>query len=402
MALVLSGWIRRRWGLPPLAADLLLAAAVAALSLGALFGPRDHLHSPVTWPTIALTLAGTLPLVARRRHTVAVFAVVALAEALFLVTAPLTDVGVGLGLAVALYTLATRTERRVSLRLANLSAGINALVLLVGIALGRPDSIIDLFGMTALVAGSWSAGENVRTRRAYLAQLEERARRLETEREEDARRAVREERAHIARELHDVVAHHVSAIAVQAGVAAAIAERQPERAREALTFIQQTSRQALAEMRALLTVLHSDDEARAERAPQPSLAQVERLVNQSRAAGLSVTLEVEGAVRPLPEALDLSAYRIVQEALTNSLKHAGRSQARVLVHYAPDALELEISDNGHGAAPNAVAAAGDGAGRGLIGMRERVAIFGGELAAGPAADRGFRVRARLPLGEAAR
>jgi len=141
---------------------------------------------------------------------------------------------------------------------------------------------------------------------------------------------------------------------------------------------------------------------RAERTPQPSLAQVERLVNQSRAAGLSVTLEVEGAVRPLPEALDLSAYRIVQEALTNSLKHAGRSQARVLVHYAPDALELEISDNGHGAAPNAVAAAGDGAGRGLIGMRERVAIFGGELAAGPAADRGFRVRARLPLGEAAR
>jgi len=141
---------------------------------------------------------------------------------------------------------------------------------------------------------------------------------------------------------------------------------------------------------------------RAERTPQPSLAQVERLVNQSRAAGLSVTLEVEGAVRPLPEALDLSAYRIVQEALTNSLKHAGRSQARVLVHYAPDALELEISDNGYGAAPNAVAATGDGAGRGLIGMRERVAIFGGELAAGPASDRGFRVRARLPLGEAAR
>ncbi len=186
----------------------------------------------------------------------------------------------------------------------------------------------------------------------------------------------------IARELHDVVAHHVSAIAVQAGVAAAIAERQPERAREALTFIQQTSRQALAEMRTLLTVLRSDEEISAERAPQPSLAQVVQLVGQSRAAGLSVTLEVEGAPRPLPEALDLSAYRIVQEALTNSLKHAGRSQSRVLVRYAPDALELEVSDNGHGAA-----VARDGAGRGLIGMRERGALFGGERGVADVAGR---------------
>ncbi len=397
MTPVLSGWIRRRWGLPPLAADLLLAGVLTVLSLGALLGPRERPYGPVSWAAIALTLAGTLPLVARRRYPVAVCAVAAVAEALFLITGPLTRPGAGLGLAVALYTLATRTERRASLRLASLGAGVNALVLLAGIALGRADSVVNLVGMTALVAGSWSAGENVRTRRAYLAQLEERARRLEAEREEDARRAVREERAHIARELHDVVAHHVSAIAVQAGVAAAIAERQPERAREALTFIQQTSRQALTEMRTLLTVLRSDEEIGAERAPQPSLAQVAHLVGQSRAAGLSVTLEVEGAPRPLPEALDLSAYRIVQEALTNSLKHASRSQARVLVHYAPDALELEISDNGHGAT-----AAGDGAGRGLISMRERVALFGGELAAGPAPDHGFRVRARLPLGEAAR
>ncbi len=405
MTLVLSGWIRRRWGLSPLAADLLLTAALTALSLGSLIGPRDHPHGPVSWADVALTLAGTLPLVARRRHAMAVCAVVEAAEAVFLVTGPLITPGAGLGLAVALYTLASRAERHASLRIAGLSAGVNALVLLVGIALGRPDSVIQLFGMTAVVAGSWSAGENVRTRRAYLAQLEERARRLEAEREEDARRAVQEERARIARELHDVVAHHVSAIAVQAGVAAAIAERQPERAREALTFIQDTSRQALAEMRALLTVLRGDEEIGAERAPQPSLTQVAHLVGQSRAAGLSVTLEVEGAVRPLPEALDLSAYRIVQEALTNSLKHAGRSQARVWVHYAPDALELEVSDTGHGAEPNAVAspvAAGDGAGRGLIGMRERVALFGGELVAGPAPDQGFRVRARLPLGAAAR
>jgi len=399
MITALTRWIRSRWGLPPLAADILLTAALTALSLGELVRAPDQPRGAVTWPAIALTLAGTLPLVARRRYTVAVCAVVAVAEALFLVTGPLASPGAALGLAVALYTLASRAERRVSLQIAGLSAGVNTLVLLVDIALGRAASVIELFGVTALVGGSWSLGENVRTRRAYLAQLEERARRLELEREENARRAVQAERAHIARELHDVVAHHVSAIAVQAGVGAAIAERQPERAREALTFIQETSRQALAEMRALLTVLHSGEEIGADRAPQPSLAQVAQLVGQSRAAGLPVTLEVEGAVRPLPEALDLSAYRIVQEALTNSLKHAGQSQARVLVRYAADALELEISDTGHGTAPPAH---GDGAGRGLIGMRERVALFGGALDAGPAPDHGFRVRARLPLGDTAR
>jgi len=149
-------------------------------------------------------------------------------------------------------------------------------------------------------------------------------------------------------------------------------------------------------------VLRGDEEGDAERAPQPSLAQVAQLVGQSRAAGLAVTLEVEGAARPLAEALDLSAYRIVQEALTNSLKHAGRSQARVLVRYAPDALELEIVDTGrgHGAAAPAHEGGANG-GRGLIGMRERVTLFGGALDAGPAPERGFRVRARLPLGDTA-
>jgi signal transduction histidine kinase len=392
MARVLQQWIRPWRGLTPLAGDLLLTLAVTALSLGALFGPHDRPRVPITWPAIALTLLGTLPLVVRRRRPLAVLAVVEVAEALYLATGPLN--GGGLGLAVALYTAATRTERRTSLRIAGLIAGLNALVLLVGVALGRAGSTPSLFVVTALVVGSWSLGENVRTRRAYLAQLEERARRLELEREENARRAVQEERARIARELHDVVAHHVSAIAVQAGAAAEIAERNPPRAREALHFIQETSRHALAEMRALLSVLRSGDEVGAERGPQPSLAQVEWLVSQSRAAGLPVTLQVEGAVRPLPEALDVSAYRIVQEALTNSLKHAGPAQARVLVRYAAEALELEISDDGRGPprSPN-----GASAGRGLIGMRERAALFGGELVAGPAQGQGFRVRAHLPL-----
>jgi len=237
MMTALKTWNGRRWGLPPLAADLLLTAALVALSLGALVEPRDRPsdppYGPVAWPAIALTLAATLPLAARRRHPMVVCAVAAVAEALFLVAGPPASPGAGLGLAVALYTLASRAERRVSLRLAGLSTLVYALVLLAGVAGGRDGSAIELFGVTALVAGSWSLGENVRTRRAYLAQLEERARRLEAEREENARRAVRDERARIARELHDVVAHHVSAIAVQAGVAATIAARQPERAREA-------------------------------------------------------------------------------------------------------------------------------------------------------------------------
>jgi signal transduction histidine kinase len=249
------------------------------------------------------------------------------------------------------------------------------------------------FITTAFVFASWSLGDNIRTRRAYLAGLEERARRLEQEKEENIRRAAQDERTRIARELHDVVAHHVSAIAVQAGAGAEIVERDPQRAREVLRFIQETSREALAEMRAMLNVLHSDEPGE-DRTPQPTLAQIERLVNQSRAAGLPVTLQVEGAPQPLPEALDVSAYRIVQEALTNTLKHAGPAHARVVVRYKPDALELEISDDGRGVTDSTPSA---DAGRGLIGMRERVALFGGELETGPAPGHGFLVRACFPL-----
>lgn len=193
-----------------------------------------------------------------------------------------------------------------------------------------------------------------------------------------------------------MVAHHVSAVVVQAGAAAEIVTRDPERAGEALHFIQEASRQALVEMRVLLNVLHGDNDGRAERGPQPRMTEVAHLVGQSRAAGLPVTLAVEGSVRPLPEALDLSAYRIVQEALTNALTHAGPVPTQVRVCYAPDALDLEIRDEGVGPSQ---APTGTGGGRGLVGMRERVALFGGELVTGPvpAPERGFRVRARFPL-----
>ncbi|HWE64983.1 MAG TPA: sensor histidine kinase [Chloroflexota bacterium] len=393
---VLERWIRAWREMTSATADILLTLAVTALSLGALLGPTDTARVPATTLSVALILLGALPLVLRRRYPVMVLLVIELAVVLFLATTNPLDGGAfnGLGLGVALYTVANRTDRQTSLRIAALVAALNALVLLIDTALGKVGSLPSLFVATAVVVGSWSLGENVRTRRAYLAQLEERARRLELEREENAHRAVQEERTRIARELHDIVAHHVSAIAVQAGAAEEIAERDPRRAREVLQTIQGTSRQALAEMRAMLNVLRSGDEAGARRDPQPSVAHLERLVSQSRAAGLPVTLQVAGTERPLPEALAISAYRIVQEALTNSLRHAGPAHALVLVRYADEALELEINDDGRGPG---VARDGASEGRGLVGMRERVALFGGDLVAGAVPGQGFRVRARLPL-----
>jgi len=368
---------------------------VTALSLGGLFGPADQPIRPVAWQEIVLTLLATLPVALRRRHALAVLALVEAAEALYLATGPMNSNVSGFGVAAALYTLAVCTDRRYSLRIAGLVALVNALVVCNGLFFGRTDTAGSLVVVTLLVVGSWSLGENARTRRAYLAQLVDRARRLELEQEEGAWRAVQEERARIARELHDVVAHHVSAIAVQAGAAEEIAERDPRRTREALQLIRQSSRQALAEMRAMLNVLRSGDDIGPERGPQPSLAQVEYLVGQSRAAGLVVNLQVEGAVRPIPEALDVSSYRIVQEALTNCLKHAGPSHVLVLVRYGLEMLELEVCDDGRGPAARHNGAS---EGRGLIGMRERVALFGGELVVGAAPGAGFRVQARLPLG----
>ncbi len=398
---------RRRWPVfAPLVADGLLAAAAAVVTLGGLFGAVYRRQEAVPWPLIALALLGTLPLVARRRQPVLVLVVVESALVLSFVAPAPNEPPNSLALFIALYTIASRAERRTSLQIAVLIGAINVLVSLVGVLLGYPEGAAALFAAIAAVVGAWSLGDNVRTRRAYLAQLEERTRRLEVEREENARHAVRDERARIARELHDVVAHHVSAIAVQAGAAAEIVERDPLRAREALRSIQGSSRQALAEMRALLSVLRGDDEPGTDRLPQPGLAQLESLIAQSRAVGLPVTLRVEGFPRPLPEALDLSAYRIVQEALdlsayrivqealTNSRKHAGLARASVLVRYGEEALELEIRDDGRGTTRPAP---GTNEGRGLIGMRERVALFHGDLTTGVVADGGFAVRVRLPL-----
>jgi signal transduction histidine kinase len=221
-----------------------------------------------------------------------------------------------------------------------------------------------------------------------------RRRRIARERQVASEEAVVAERARIARELHDVVAHHLSVMVVQAEAARAVGERDPAAADEALRQIEASGRTGLAEMRRLLEILKSQGEADG-REPQPGLAQLDDLIEGMRSTGILVEAEVAGAPRPLPPGVDLSAYRIVQEALTNTLKHAGGARAHVLVRYDPNAVEVEVVDDGPGP-PAAADANGAATGHGLIGMRERMQLFGGELDAGPRPGGGFRVWARLP------
>jgi signal transduction histidine kinase len=243
-----------------------------------------------------------------------------------------------------------------------------------------------------LFAAAYLFGSTMRNRRLYGEQLEERAAALERERDEEARRAVSDERLRIAQELHDVVAHSMGVIAVQAGVGAHVIDADPDEARKSLDAISQTSRSTLAEIRRMLGILREDTGA--SYAPAPGLADLDRLVRDVGGAGLEVDVRKEGARTELPPGVDFTAYRIVQEALTNVLKHAGRARARVVVGYEENALRLEIVDDGRGV--NGRATPG---GHGLMGMRERVGMYGGSFEAGPRTGGGFRVAVRLPYGE---
>ncbi|WP_329119127.1 sensor histidine kinase [Streptomyces sp. NBC_01465] len=254
--------------------------------------------------------------------------------------------------------------------------------------------------MTVPFVLAWVLGDSMRTRRAYFAQLEDRAARLEKEREAQSKVAVAAERARIARELHDVVAHNVSVMVVQADGAAYVLDASPDQAKQALETISSTGRQALAEMRRLLGVLRTGEHQEAgEYVPQPDVQQIEDLVEQVRTAGLTVDFRVEGTPRPLPSGVELTAYRIVQEALTNTRKHGGPDAgASVRLVYFDDGLGLLVEDDGRGAAHELYEDGGaDGAGHGLIGMRERIGMVGGTLDAGPRPGGGFRISALLPL-----
>ncbi|WP_137978531.1 DUF7134 domain-containing protein [Streptomyces violaceusniger] len=247
---------------------------------------------------------------------------------------------------------------------------------------------------------AWVLGDSIRTRRAYYAQLEERAARLEKEREAQSKVAVAAERARIARELHDVVAHNVSVMVVQADGAAYVLDSSPEQTRQALETISGTGRQALAEMRRLLGVLRTGEPGEENTyVPQPDVEQIDELVEQVRGAGLPVDFKVVGSPRQLPSGVELTAYRIVQEALTNTRKHGGPDVgASVRLTYFDDGLGLLVEDDGRGAQHEMYEDGGaDGSGHGLIGMRERVGMVGGTLDAGPRPGGGFRISALLPL-----
>ncbi|AVZ74517.1 two-component sensor histidine kinase [Streptomyces lunaelactis] len=304
---------------------------------------------------------------------------------------------------VIIYTVAAHDGSRWTSRLAlvgGLSAATLAQVRWPEETTGVGGRILFTIFMTVPFALAWVLGDSIRTRRAYFAQLEERATRLEKEREAQSKVAVAAERARIARELHDVVAHNVSVMVVQADGAAYVLDAAPDQAKQALETISSTGRQALAEMRRLLGVLRTGDAPESgEYVPQPDVQQIEDLVEQVRSAGLTVDFKIEGTPRPLPSGVELTAYRIVQEALTNTRKHGGpEAGASVRLVYFDDGLGLLVEDDGRGSAHELYEDGGaDGRGHGLIGMRERIGMVGGTLDAGPRPGGGFRISALLPL-----
>jgi signal transduction histidine kinase len=379
--------------LDPRLIDTLIALALAAFiavqfAFGEQPGPEADVVNLITGPLLALTL------VWRRRAPLAMivaFATLtvtneALGGGLF--SFPESDHADGfvpfaslLTAGVAFYSLGIHTdERRATI---GLIFGVTAFWVTVFVS--AQVDFGSFFFSTTLAVAPWLFGRIARARHLRLLAAER-------EQEQRARIAVGDERARIARELHDVVAHSVGVIVLQAQGARRVFERDPERAREALESIERTARTALADMRGSLGVLRRGDDERA-LAPQPGIDDLNQLIEEARAGGLTVELAVEGERVPLPQGIDLSAYRIVQEALTNVIKHAGRAHARVTLRYLEDELEVEVADDGRGPPGGAA----DGSGLGIIGMRERVEAHGGRLAAGAGTDGGFLVRASLPL-----
>jgi signal transduction histidine kinase len=371
--------------------DTAVALSLAALSLVAFAtGARDL--GPTGAFTAVLLLLESLPLILRRRYPLAVVLLVLGATIFHIAITPEgEELTAGLGLLVALYTAGERLDRATSLALVGLTGAIVA-AQFVGRG-GLPAGLQSLIQTELILAVAWLVGDVSRVRGLYTKTLELQTQLMQREREERARMAVLEERARIARELHDVVAHHVSVIVIQAGGAMRAMERRPVEARTALEAIESTGRQALTEMRRFLGMLGEGEMQE----PMPGLDRLDDLLDHIRSAGMPVELTVQGRPRPLDPGLELSAYRIIQEGLTNSLKHAGRGRAQVTVRFQPNALEISIEDEREPGMLPEVEPAHDG--RGLVGMRERVAMFRGTFAAQPTTN-GFRVTARLPVEDA--
>jgi signal transduction histidine kinase len=375
-----------RWrSIPSLGADAGLAAIVLVITLIEISLNDESLSGRNQVLSVILLVAMSLVIVVRRRYPVAVWLVSGALVSIYGV-ASFPDPVLPYGPLIAVYTVAAYTTWRTSL----VAGVVTAVVIAVSMIVDPNDDLVDWLIAFLSTSTAWLVGNNVRTHRAYTHELEAKAERLERERRAEAERAVADERLRLARELHDVAAHHVSVIALHAEAGQSLLPDNPERADQSLAIIGQVARTTLTELRRVVGVLR--DEGTAPLAPQPGLDQLPALVRDVERAGLPVTLTVSGTPGPISRTLDTSAYRIVQEALTNVLRHAGPATAQVTVTYEPDAVAVEVLDDGAGP-PNGH---GRHAGHGLAGMRERAAMFGGTLTAAARPDRGFAVSARLP------
>ena len=384
-------------GLRPPLADVLLAAGVLAVSqvetwMTTSFQPK--------LPLALLAVLITVPLAWRRRAPFSALLALGAAEwALGAGWPDLNPVYTFIAVVVAVFSVGAHAEPR------RAAAGCALVILTFWVGAlqdnarhpGRQGPS-DVVYITVLLGGAWLLGRALRQRGQRADQLERRAARLEAEQQARAQAAVAAERARIARELHDVIAHSVSVMVIQAGAAEQLLAQTPERARRPLAAVQDTGRQTITELRRLLGILRADG-PELSLAPQPGLASLDLLLAEMGQAGLPARLRVEGRPAPLPPGVDLAAYRIVQEALTNTLRHAGPAHPDVLLRYHEHALELEILDDGRGPGPGPPGRAGGQIGHGLIGMRERVTLYGGTLHAGPRAAparTGYAVRVQLP------
>jgi len=384
----------------PRVADAVIAVAVAVLGLASGLGARaQHEHMPVA--AIPILAAMGLVLYPRRRYPGAVLGAVA-AGVVTLIALGASLGGSFLAVLVAAYSAAVYGSRRLVI---GLIAAAVAAVVLIGIpqSFGFGGSVIRAVPVPTILAAAGAAlfGLLIRSqfsaRHAQLEVMAERAQWAAAQRDQEARRATLAERLRIARELHDIVAHHVSVIVIQAQGAQRVAGREPDRARQAMADVEQTARTALEEMRRMLGLLGAPDDADDAGSLDVAhgVADIPALAERMTGAGVAVTVRATGVPFAVPEDVGLTVYRIAQEALTNVLKHAGPARAEVHLHYG-EQLEITVTDDGRGAAAGLTGAAPPGAGRGITGMRERVAVLGGTFTAGPQPGGGFRVHAVIP------
>ncbi|MET9341786.1 sensor histidine kinase [Nonomuraea sp. NPDC003804] len=388
--------------LPAQAQDVLLALFITVMQVQGTIvrNTGEVVQRPLTdlgHLGFGLLIVSGVVVAVRRRWPVPAFVTAALASSVYY-SLDFPDGPGWLGLFVALYTLTAYGDGRRSLVIAGVGTSVLTAVWLVAAADIEPRAAVGwVFFRIGASVMSAALGESVRTRQVIATEAQERAELAERTREEEARARVDAERLRIAREVHDTVAHAIAIINVQSGVTAHVLDKRPDVAREALHAIEQTSSRALHEMRAILGVLRDDNGDDGRREPYPGLGQIDELAAKAREAGLEVELEETSPAAPLPSAVGSAAYRIVQESITNVVRHAGPTRVTVALNPGIEALEIRVTDEGSRAAPGHRSADPRPAGRGILGMRERCQLLGGELDAGPLPGGGFEVRARLPL-----